>query len=48
MKNKTKIMIGGPNSSGKTTLLHLLDGPENFINLHHEKILNLYQEFFLI
>ena len=40
-------MIGGPNSSGKTTLLHLLDGPENFINLHHEKILNLYQEFFL-
>tara|TARA_A100001035_G_C27730564_1_gene476561 strand:- start:60 stop:1136 length:1077 start_codon:yes stop_codon:yes gene_type:complete len=47
MSKLFKIIISGPNCSGKTTLLHLLDGETNLVNFYHDKILNLFKEFFL-
>lgn len=47
MRRLFKIIISGPNCSGKTTLLHLLDGEKNLVNFYHDKILDLFSEFFL-
>ena len=40
-------MISGPASSGKTSLLHLLDGSQNLVNYHHDKVLKLFNKFFI-
>lgn len=47
MKKIFKIIISGPRTSGKTTLLHLLDSTTNVVNFHHDKILNLFNKIFL-
>ena len=44
MKNLFKVIIGGPATSGKTTLLHLLEGDQNIINYNHDKVLKLYKK----
>ena len=46
MKNLFKVIIGGPATSGKTTLLHLLEGDQNIINYNHDKVLKLYKKIF--
>jgi len=40
-------MISGSAASGKTTLLHLLDGHQNLVNYHHDKVLKLFSKFFI-
>jgi hypothetical protein len=47
MKKIFKIIIAGPRTSGKTTLLHMLDGEKNVVNFHHDKILCLFNKIFL-
>ena len=47
MKKIFKIIISGPRTSGKTTLLHLLDGDKNLINYNHDKFLKLYDKLFI-
>ena len=42
----SKVIISGPRTSGKTTLLHLLDGDNNLINYNHDKFLQLYDKLF--
>ena len=48
MKKIFKIIISGPRCSGKTSLLHLLDGDQKFknVNYNHDKFLNLYGKLF--
>ena len=46
MKKIFKIIISGPRCSGKTSLLHLLDGDQNLVNYNHDKFLNLYGKLF--
>ena len=43
----SKVIISGPRTSGKTTLLHLLDGDDNLINYNHDKILLLFNKIFI-
>ena len=43
----SKVIISGPRTSGKTTLLHLLDGDNNIINYNHDKFLQLYDKLFV-
>ena len=47
MKKLFKVIISGPAASGKTTLLHLLDGHQNLVNYHHDKVLMLFDKFFI-
>ena len=47
MKKIFKIIISGPRTSGKTTLLHLLDGDKNLVNYNHDKFLQLYDKLFV-
>ena len=47
MNSLSKIIISGPRTSGKTTLLHLLDGDDNLINYNHDKILLLFNKIFI-
>lgn len=47
MKKLFKVMISGPAGSGKTSLLHLLDGSQNLVNYHHDKVLKLFNKFFI-
>mgnify|MGYP003949938959 FL=1 len=47
MKKIFKIIISGPRTSGKTTLLHLLDGDQNLVNYSHDKFLQLYDKLFV-
>ena len=47
MNSLSKVIISGPRTSGKTTLLHLLDGDDNLINYNHDKILLLFNKLFI-
>ena len=47
MNSLSKIIISGPRTSGKTTLLHLLDGESNLVNYNHDKFLLLFDKLFI-
>ncbi len=47
MKPLSKIIISGPRTAGKTTLLHLLDGNGNLVNYNHDKFLQLFDKIFI-
>ena len=47
MNSLSKIIISGPRTAGKTTLLHLLDGENNLVNYKHDKFLLLFDKLFI-
>ena len=47
MKPLSKIIISGPRTAGKTSLLHLLDGKGNLVNYNHDKFLQLFDKIFI-
>ena len=47
MKRLSKIIISGPRTAGKTSLLHLLDGDGNLVNYNHDKFLQLFDKIFI-
>ena len=47
MNSLSKIIISGPRTAGKTTLLHLLDSENNLVNYNHDKFLSLFDKLFV-
>ena len=47
MSKIKKIVVSGPRTSGKTSMLHLLDSKTNFVNYNHDKFLLLYNKLFI-
>lgn len=47
MNSLSKVIISGPRTAGKTTLLHLLDGENNLVNYNHDKFLLLFDKLFI-
>ena len=47
MSKIKKIVVSGPRTSGKTSMLYLLDSKINLVNYNHDKFLLLYDKLFI-